>query len=783
MCQARLMHRLPCGRESGSVVRMDAGIQGAAGGAGRGKRIRRLAVAAAVAATAFGVAWLAFPFPAAKLEVYPEATVLLDREGRALRVRLGADDTDCRPQYEPGAEDWICKAIVAVEDRRFWSHPGVDPIAILRAAGDNLRLGRVRSGASTIPTQVIRLVEPRPRTLATKLVEAFRALQMERRLDKRAILAQYLNRAPFGGNAVGVESASRRYFGKDARDLSLAEAALLAGLPQSPTRLRPDRHPDRARRRQAHVLDRMAVCGVIDAAQRAAALAQPLAIRPAAYPFRAPHFAELALAAAPGGGMRRTTLDPGLQRAVEDALRRHSVPLAAAGIHGAAAVVIEVRTGAVRALVGSPDFRDAENAGQVNGAASPRSAGSTLKPFAFALAIDQGRLTPGRVLADVPRFYAGLDPRNFNDEWQGLVSARDALVLSLNLPALGVAGETGVEPLLRMLRAAGLDTLDRSAAHYGLGLVLGNGSVTLLDLANAYAAIARGGEWRPFRWFEASPPGAPRRVMSAEAAWIVADMLGGEERSVDTVRHTADARLPRMAWKTGTSSGFRDAWAVAFNPEYAIGVWCGRPDGRSAPQLVGAKSAVPMVWEIFRGLYPANDSPWFARPAGVKERPVCAVSGMPPGSCCGATAADWAVPGVTRHETCGVHRRTAVTGTDGAVLRLVREIWPPEVQAFLDRSRAVAVRPAAPAAAPRNPVRIVSPVSGSVYRRLGGPAERISLSAAGEPGQRLWWFVDDRPLASVASGEPLLWPLEPGPHVLVCADASGRFDRVPITVE
>lgn len=747
------------------------------------KRLRTVALAAVALTGALALVGAAFPFPAAKLAAYPEATVLLDREGRALRVRLGENDSDCRPHFEPRRNDWICKALVAVEDHRFWSHPGVDPVAILRAAADNLRHGRVRSGASTISTQVVRLLEPRPRTLATKVVEAFRALQMERILGKDAILAQYLNRAPFGGNAVGVESASRRYFGKSAHDLSLAEAALLAGLPQSPTRLRPDRHPERARRRQAHVLERMEACGVIDGAQRAAALAQPLAIRPAAYPFRAPHFAELALEAAPGGGTRRTTLDPVLQGAVEAALRRHAAPLAAAGIHGAAAVVIEVRTGAVRALAGSPDYRDADHAGQVNGAAAPRSAGSTLKPFAFALAIDQGRLTPGRVLADVPRSYAGLDPRNFDDEWMGLVSARDALVLSLNLPALGVASETGVDPLLRMLRTAGLDTLERDAAHYGLGLVLGNGSVTLLDLANAYAAIARGGEWRPCRWFEDAPPGAARRVMSAEAAWMIADMLGGEERSVDTVRHTADARVPRMAWKTGTSSGFRDAWAVAINPEVAIGVWCGRPDGRGAPQLVGAKSAVPVVWEIFRGLYPANDGPWFARPAGVRERRVCAVSGMAPGPCCGATAADWSIPGVTRHEVCTVHRRVEVGGPGGVAQSGVREVWPPEVQAFLDRSREVAANAPAAAAAPRNPVRIVSPVAGSVFRRLGGPAERIPLAATAESGAQLWWFVDDRLLASVRAGEPLLWALEPGRHVLVCSDASGRSDRAPITVE
>lgn len=737
--------------------------------------------AAGLALAAFAVLHLAVrwvPFPEADLVRYPASRLLTDRQGQPLRVWLGPRDLDCRPLYVPERGDWIAQAMVAAEDQRFWSHHGLDPLALLRAVKQNVTSWRRVSGASTLSTQVIRLVQPRRRHLWTKAVEAFRALQLEQRYDKAAILAQYLNRAPFGSNVVGIEAAARRYFGKSAEDLSLAEASLLAGLPQSPSRLRPDRHPARAKKRQQYVLDRMLACGFITAGEHADALAQPVAVRPSPYPFRAPHFTELVAALHPTSGSDdagdvvtlRTTLDAALQRVAEEALQRQAATLAAGGVAGGAVVILDVPSGAVRALVGSPDYR-ARGSGQVNGALAARSAGSTLKPFAFARAVDRGLLTPQRMLADVPALYRDYKPENFDAGFQGLVSARDALVLSLNLPAIDVEQRIGQTVFYDTLRALGLATLNQPAAHYGLGLVLGNGEVRLLDLVNAYACLARGGEVRPVRVLEDAPWRAGRPVFSPEASWLITDILSGEERAMDTTGHAADVRLPPLAWKTGTSAGFRDAWTVAYNPDYVIGVWIGNPDGAGSDQLVGRKVATPVVWEIFRRLYPDNDGPWFERPPGVEVREVCAVSGAAPGPHCPHRTEDYVVAGVTRHEVCPVHR------ADGL------EHWPVEIASFLNQQRApLAQRPERVA-----PLRIVSPARGSTYRLLdevAGGVQQVPLEAAsGVGGERLHWFVNDRYLGESRPGVPAFWPLQRGTFQIVCSDTRGGSDRVQIAVE
>ena len=822
------------------------------------------------------VAWFACPFPRGLLARYPAAAVLCDREGTPLRVRLGPHDQDCRPIYQPHRDDWIVKAIVAAEDRRFWEHHGVDPTAVLRAAWLDATHLRKVSGASTLSMQVMRLAEPRSRTLGAKLVEAFRALQMERIFSKNEILTQYLNRAPFGANLVGIEAASRRYFGKGPEDLSLAEAALLAGIPQSPARLRPDRRLERAKQRQAYVLERMAASGCITAEQCHAALTQQLVLRRETRPFRAPHFCDLAESqladtclvgtphpgplpqgareqeeaprprplpqgareqaetphpgpflrgmrepaateyaageparrisregnnrhftpAAPGsapsplGGEGwgegapppsiavRTTLDPKWQRVAEEALGRHAAELAVGEVHGGAVVILDVKTGAVRALVGSPDFFNQRRQGQVNAALAPRAAGSTLKPFAFALAFDRGLATPGTVLADVPRNFGDYRPENFDKHFRGLVSARDALILSLNLPALEIEQLVGQPVFYRALRQLGLDTVEKPASHYGMGLVLGNAEVRLLDLANAYACLARGGVWQPVRVFEDAPAAAGRRLFSPEACWLVADALGGQERALDATGHAADVRLPPLAWKTGTSSGFHDAWTVAFNSELVIGVWSGNPDGAGSDLLVGKKVAAPVVWEIFRRIYPDNDGPWFERPAGLVQREICAASGCAAGPYCRDKIEDWCIRSVTSCRACGVH----VRAPDDA--GQIAESWPPEVAQFLARQRATPAPAAAPKAAR---VRITSPAPGSAFRLvedLAGAEQRLPLSAAGVGGAgALHWFDNDRYLGAARGGEPLLWPLVRGRHQFVACDTAGHSDRVAITVE
>lgn len=742
-----------------------------------GFRIQRLRAAllliGSLAASVFLAVFL-LPFKGDLLARFPSSIVLTDRAGNPLRVKLGPGQVDCRPIYEANPDHWICKAVIAAEDRRFWTHPGVDLMAVLRAVTQNVTARRTVSGASTLSTQVIRMVERRPRTLWSKGIEAFRALQMETHLSKRDVLAQYLNRAPFGSNLAGIEAASDGYFGKRAQDLSLAEAALLAGLPQSPSRFRPDRHFARAKKRQGYVLDRMAACGVISDAERDAAARQPLAVRRLSSPFDAPHFCDYASALGrfePGTCMVRTTLDPDLQRIAERALRRQMDSLADAGVQGGAVVVLDVADGSVRALAGSSDYFDAGAKGQVNAALAARSAGSTLKPFVYALAFDSGIMSPHTTLADVPMQFPDYKPENFDSTFYGLVSARDALILSLNIPALQVEKNVGQARLYATLQDLGFTTINRPASAYGLGLVLGNAEVRLLDLANAYACLARGGTFQACRVFENDAPSAPpRRLFSPEACWLISEALGGEERAADATGHSADTRIPPLAWKTGTSAGFRDAWTVAYNPRYVIGVWVGRMDGGPCELLVGKRVATPIVWEVFRRLYPDNDGPWFAEPAGLGRREVCAETGCLPGRHCAVKVEDAFIKGVSLLRPCAVHAQAGAAR------------WPPEVAQFLaSRNEA---RPSPPAAAQ---VRIVKPAPGSAYKHsdvLPAQAQRLPLQAMSDGRQgALHWFVDNRYIGSVQGDEPLFWSLQEGRHTIVCSDPQGHSDRADITVE
>lgn len=723
-----------------------------------------------MAVAGFGVLWVLFPFDRNPLYQIPAGTTWIDCDGVPLRVRLADGGIDSVPGYQYRADDWIAKAVVAAEDHRFWDHHGVDPLAVVRSCKQTASAMRRVSGASTISMQLIRMSTPHPRTLANKAVESFRALQMERQLGKEEILSLYLNHAPFGSNVTGIEAAARRYFAKGAHDLTLAEASLLAGIPQSPTRFHPVRHPETSKRRQAYVLERMLAAGMIDREQLENASALPLRFQPRLYPFHAPHFCDM-LARQPvaDAGNVATTLDLDLQLTAEEALAKQMPGLAAEGIRGAAVVVIDVKTGGIRALVGSPDFRAPVRGAQVNAALARRSAGSTLKPFVYAMALDRGTHTPLSVLYDVPERFSDYDPVNFDKGHRGLVTLRDALVQSLNLPAIEVEREVGQPAFLTRLRELGLRTLSKPAEDYGLGLVLGNGEVTLLDLTNSYACLARGGIYQPWRTTSA-PPAPGTRIFSEETCWLISDMLGGDERAMDSTGTVADIRLARFAWKTGTSSGFRDAWTVAYNPEYAIGVWLGNPDGRPAPALVGRKVAAPLVWEIGRRLYPDGNGPWFAKPGAVESREVCAISGKTPCPNCPRTVSDHAVAGVSRYQTCEVHRFSH------------EAVWPPRVAEFLR------IRGDAESMGGDGGLAITSPANGSSYLfvRDANPrgGQRIPLTAtAGDPAATLHWFVNDTYIGESRSGGTVFWDLRAGTHHVVCSDSRGASRSIRIVVK
>ncbi|HOD80071.1 MAG TPA: penicillin-binding protein 1C [Phycisphaerae bacterium] len=538
--------------------------------------------------------WHAWPFPIERLEALPASPVVTDCRGDLLLRRVSHDDQWRMSVSLERMSPWLVQATIAAEDRRFRRHRGVDPLAVARAAGQNLLAGRTVSGASTLTMQVCRMMDSRPRSIGAKLIESFRALQLEALWSKGRILEHYLNAAPYGGNVRGVQAASRLFFAKDAADLSLAEAAMLAGLPQSPSRYRPDRHLQAARARQRVVLERMVAAGFISPRQCEQAAAQELQLARRSVVVDAPHAAEMALQRSPGGG--RTTLDGEIQQAVQSVLHEHGRNLPAAVVQ--AAVVIDIEQAAIVALIGSAG----PGASQFNAAAAPRSPGSALKPFLYAAAFDAGVLGADTTVYDVPIDRGSWRPDNFTRTFSGPLPAGEALRRSLNVPAILVAQGAGLERCLGVLRACGLDLPADADARAGLSLAVGGLEVSLLELTNAYATLGRGGVTRPPRLLadEARAARSPAaRALSAEACRTLDDILSSRRRRPGGMEGLDAASVPWFMWKTGTSAGRRDAWAVGHNGRYAVGVWVGVDRGAGREELVGSQAAEPALAALF----------------------------------------------------------------------------------------------------------------------------------------------------------------------------------------
>ena len=723
---------------------------------------------AVILVVALAAAWIGIGWTDEDSDGYAGGVVLRDAGGEVLRVSLGEGDVDCRPYYAADPDDWIVKALVASEDGTFWTHRGVRPLSVLRATFQNLFYRRRVSGASTLTMQAVRLIRPHPKTLWWKFKEAVMALKMERAKDKRWILSQYLNRAPFGSNFIGVEAAANGWFGKGAKQLGLGEAAMLAGMVQAPSRFRPDRGFERAIRRRDYVLGRMKTLDMItDAQMQAARSVRPVICR-APRPFRHPYFCDWALRqlgrdrpAQRKSGDYVTTLDADMQATCE-----HVVAEAAEkGGYSTAAVVMRVDTGAVTALACSGDYFGGD-AGQVNIALAPRPAGSTLKPFLVAYALDRGFVTPEERLADVPTAFKGYRPANFDARHRGHVTVRDALVLSLNVPFVRLLKEVGLERFGGTLRDLGFANMTEPDATFGLGMAIGNVEVTLLELVAAYGAIARGGVWKRPRAFTDETAGrADTRVFSAGACWLVSDMLSGDERSAAALGHVADVETARFAWKTGTSAAYRDAWTVAWNPEYVVGVWCGHLSGGFGDTtLVGAKAAAPLAWRIARSLYPRNDGPWFVEPGEVTRRSVCSLTGLPANADCLATEEGRALAGRSRAALCPVHCRDL----NGKVVERIDA----SLAAFSGRLAAA------------GSLAIVRPEDGAIFCRVpGGIRQQIVCQVAGNPDRsRLWWFVDGVPAGESVGCAAFAVDPEPGRHSISCATAEGVSTTVTIDV-
>lgn len=718
--------------------------------------------AAAIAGATLGIGIGSLFIPLDERLVAPERDISLritDRHGTVLREVLSERQGRGRWCSRAEISPYLVGAVLAGEDGRFYLHPGIDPLAIVRAAWQNLKARRIVSGGSTLTMQVARLVAPSPRTLYAKLREAWLALRLERMMSKDEILLQYLNRVPFGNQIYGVDAAARAYFGKPPVQLSAAEAAFLASLPNAPALNDPYRNFSRARKRQLHILARMEARGFLSPEERERAEHEPLVLVPPAARFKAPHVTDMVLqqlTPAQRSGLEeiRTTLDDAIQQTAERLVQAHLARLRKHDVTNAAVVVIDNSSHEILALVGSRDFFDTTINGQVNGALALRQPGSTIKPFTYGIALDHG-MTAADVLADIPRPQGKTDvdflPENYDRKYHGPVRLRTALACSYNVPAVRTLELFGEELLLSTLRAAGFRSLNKPSSHYGTGLTLGNGEVTLLELVAAYSALANGGVYhsvrvlREARWSgvvrdreggSGEPlPGAAVSdsvvVFSPQAAYIITDILSDAQARAPAFGAQSSLTLQfPCAAKTGTSKDYRDNWTIGYSPRYTVGVWVGNFSGRPMKLVSGITGAAPLFRDMMLFLH-QTDVKSFARPAGIVSRRICPRSGMKPGKFCPGELNELFIAGTEPRQTCTVHRAFRLDSRNGLlatrqtpqefVVEKVFELFPPQFDRWMDQEGMPRPPIHASRIAPRmqeqaTTLAINTPIAGEVFK-------------------------------------------------------------------
>ena len=805
-----------------------------------------------------------FPLPKTRLHP-PPSQIVLDRNGEWLRAFLADDgmwrfsrqssvisgqlradlvgqDTSLTENRKLKTDNYFLhQAILTAEDRWFYYHYGINPVSIVTAFYDNIKAGEVVRGGSTITMQLARLMEPKARNIPNKLIEMFRAVQLELTYSKSEILNFYFNMLPYGGNIVGTGAASRLYFNKPQHAISLGEAALLAAIPNSPERLRPDRFPENARHARAKVLNQLLERRQISEEQWREALREPIPTKRHPLPFNAPHLSRLLVKENRQNietitdGRIYTTIDAKVQETASRILSEYLKTSAIAGsqLHSAstgAIVVLDTESRHVLAMVGSHDFFDQQASGQVNGTLAPRSPGSALKPFVYALAIEQGLITPETLLFDVPVNYAGYEPVNYDGIYNGYVTARQALAASLNVPAVNLNARLKDVTLHAFLRQAGISTL-APAKKYGLSMVLGGCEVNLLELTTLYAGLANMGEFRPYRLTITQPTNATsldpvqhkstsKRLLREETSFIITEMLTTSQLPVNTIKNPeafeSTMNLPKIAWKTGTSYGHRDAWCIGYSPKLTIGVWLGNFDGKGAPMLSGVDAATPILFALFTALTGQDTHRWYTTPEQLKTREVCALTGVPPSPHCPTRKSDVYIPGISPVKTCTIHKRIYVdtvtghslcshcrnlptTGENSAehiqdthsqtytslntVETEIFEEWPAEAATWLAKNGfAVPVLPehnplCTGTIAGTAPV-ILSPTEDTVYYiRDAVPLaqQKIQLSAStSNRTQQLFWFLDGELLFKGAAEQSYWLTPVKGEHVITCVDAEGR---------
>ncbi|MBL7959308.1 penicillin-binding protein 1C [bacterium] len=706
---------------------------------------------------------------------------ILDRNGYLLREVLSIQQG--KGHWTPLAEisSRAVEAAIAAEDKRFYAHGGVDPLALARAFWQNLSSGKIVSGGSTITQQVIRNMFRFPRNIFYKTIEMWYAVRLEHTLSKNKIMEHYFNRIPFGNQTFGIEAASQLYLGKKAKDLTWAEASFLIALPKSPTHYNPYKDVSASKQRQAFILTKLFENKIISKDEWDRARNEPVFLFPKSSPFFAPHFCDHLIQNGYGSGSSiHSTLDLALQTEVEKIIQGHITNLQPENVTNAAVIILNNKTGDVLALAGSSDYFDDRHDGQYNAVFAKRQPGSALKPFTYAAAMNKG-LTASTIVPDIetviPSEKANFTPHNYDNQFHGPVRARIALACSYNVSAVRVLQNIGVESLLSTLHACGVNSLTETPEYYGHGLTLGNGEVTLFELARAYSILANRGQWIEPRFILEQPVHTVRdNIFSPQISFLITDILSDHNARTPAFGYDSPLSLPfPCAAKTGTSSDFKDNMTVGYTADYTVGIWVGNFDNTPMRQISGVTGAGPIFHDIMMHLYKDRNPTMMTVPARVVKKNVCSMSGDLPHIGCRAGIEEFFIEGTEPKTKCSFHQSNGILNY--ALLSPVYQKWLAQYSGY-NLTSSEEKKPSADIQQEQMGIRIIYPKNKAIFKidpNLKRSYQSIYFEAwAPEQVHEIRWYVNNSYYQAASKPFSVMWNLSPGTYRI---RAEGKFNQ------
>ena len=733
-----------------------------------------------------------------KIDKIEYSTIITGNKGEVIHAFLTADEKWRMKTSLEEISPLLKKTIIEKEDRFFYYHAGVNPLAMIRALFNNVLKMKRTSGASTITMQVARALERRPRSYTNKLIEIFRGWQLELNYNKNEILRLYCNLLPYGGNIEGVKSASFLYFQKDPDHLSLAEITALSIIPNRPSSLVPGKNNDLIIRERNKWLKIFAAKKVFTAKQIVDALAEPFNVSRGSVPLFAPHLSRLLKQSKEP--VVHSSLDMNMQFKTEKIVKDYSRTLSLKNIRNAAIVIIDNSTHQVITYVGSANFNDTIDGGQVDGAIAVRQPGSTLKPLLYGMCIDAGLITPKSIIPDVNINYGGYAPENYDKKFSGNVSMEYALEHSLNIPAVKCLRQLGTDKFIHALASCNFQQIRKDEKKLGLSMILGGCGANLLELTALYSAISNGGEYSKPVFTTDAKSVHPFSVLSDAAAFMINETLSKVNRPDFPVSWQSTERMPKIAWKTGTSYGRRDAWSIGYNKKYTVGVWTGNFSGQDIRELSGAEVATPLLFRIFNTIDYDSDEEWFTKPPECDIRVVCAETGLPPADYCTNRVTDFFIPMVSSSEICNNMREVMISANEKTSYckvcapatghkKKMFKVVSPEMQQYYEENNIAYVKiplhnPQCEQVFKNDKPQILSPKSEFEYLISKKDPEPLQLQCkAGNDVSRIYWYIDNRFYKASDVRSPVYFIPGEGPVKISCTDDKGRNKDVWIRVK